>query len=105
DTTWAQPSATTLMRQQAEGVEGGLPFAAGGEQPRLPAGEPGLVAEQEPAHQRDPRVLARDRERLLQVLGLLRIRDAEVVVRRPGLVAVLGDPEVLVPVEAGQQGR
>src|SRR2546423_1811550 len=93
----------SLVRQVGERVEGGLALATRSEQARLPAGDPGLVAEQEPAHQRHSRVLAHHRECLLQVLGLLRVRDAEVVVRRPGLVAVLGDPHVLVAVEPGQQ--
>src|SRR4051795_1668338 len=67
---------------------------------RLPAAERGVVPEQEPREEPDARVRLRDPVRLLEVRRLLRPADAEEVVRRLRLVAVLGDPERLVAVEA-----
>src|SRR6266542_5248226 len=97
--------ATPLVWQAPEGVVRGLLLAGGGEEAGLPAAEAALVAEQEPEHHRDPRVLARDRVRRRQVLGLLDPGNAERPVGRPGLVAVLGDPELLVAVEAAEKLR
>ena len=59
------------------------------------------VVEQEPREEIDTRVRERDLVRLAQVLRLLRPADAEEVVGRAGLVAVLGDPQRLASVEAG----
>src|SRR5689334_22921596 len=69
--------ATVLVWQAAERVVRGLPLARGGEETGLPAAQPRLVAEQEPEHHRDPRVLASDLVRLGQVLGLLGPGDSE----------------------------
>src|SRR6266542_2518782 len=44
--------ATQLVWQAPEGVVRGLPLPAGSEEARLPAGEPALVADQEPEHHR-----------------------------------------------------
>src|SRR5204863_10115775 len=95
--------ATDSVWQAPEGVVGRLVLAGDGHQTGLPAGEAALVTEQEPEHHADARVLAGDRVRLRQVPRLLRPADAEVRVGRPGLVAVLGDPERLVAVELRQQ--
>ena len=76
--------------------------AARGEQARLPplADEDArLVAKQEPEQHVDPRTPLCDPVRLRQVLRLARGGDAEDAVGRIGLVAVLGDPDPLVPVE------
>src|SRR3954447_12580695 len=97
--------ATLLVWQAAERVVRRLLLAADGEEARLPAAQAALVAEQEPEHHRDPRVLARDRIGLGQVLGLLGPGDAERPVGRPGLVAVLRDPELLVAVQLPEQLR
>src|ERR1043166_568448 len=94
-------TATYLVSQSPERVVGRLVLAGHGHQTGLPACEAALVAEQEPHHQADARVLASDRVRLRQVLRLLRPADAEVPIRRPRLVAVLGDPDRLLPVEPG----
>src|SRR6185437_1772650 len=99
------PIATVLVWQEPEGVVCGLLLAGGREQAGLPAAQAALVAEQEPEHHRDPRISACNRVRLRQVLGLLGPRDPERPVRRACLVAVLGNPELLVPVELGQQLR
>src|SRR5207249_11785232 len=95
--------ATDSVWQAPEGVVGRLVLAGDGHETRLPAGETALVAEQEPEHHADARVLAGDRVRLRQVARLVRPADAEMRIRRPGLVAVLGDPERLVAVELRQQ--
>src|SRR5512133_4124259 len=99
------PIATVLVWQAPESVVRRLLLAGRREEAGLPAAEAAFVAEQEPEHHRDPRISACDRVRLRQVLGLLRPRDPERPVRRARLVAVLGDPELLVPVELGQQLR
>src|SRR5215212_772339 len=91
-----------LEGKSLERPERRLPLAAQCQEPRLPAAEGTLVAEQEPEHHVDPRVLARDAVGLAQVGGLLRVRDAEEAVGRSGLVAVLGDPEALLAVEPRQ---
>src|SRR5215210_4415519 len=88
-----------LARKAPEGVERGLPLAAQRQEARLPAAEGALVAEQEPEHHVDPRVLAGDPVRLPEVRRLLRVGDAEEPVGRPCLVAVLGDPHALLAVE------
>src|SRR5215207_3397578 len=95
--------ATYLVWQAPESVVGGLLLAGCSEEAGLPATEAAFVAEQEPEHHRDPRVLAGHRVRLGEVLGLLDPGDPEGLVRRAGLVAVLGDPELLVAVELGQE--
>src|SRR5439155_8411964 len=95
--------ATDSVWQAPERVVGGLVLARNGHQARLPAGEAALVTEQEPEHHADARVLAGDRVRLGQVPRLLRPADAEKRIGRPGLIAVLGDPERLVAVELRQQ--
>src|SRR5919206_969739 len=59
--------ATRLVWQAAEGVEGGLLLPAHREEPGLPAAQAAFVAEQEPEHHRDARVLAGDRVGLRQV--------------------------------------
>src|SRR6187549_3325600 len=100
---WDVGVATVLVWQAAERVVRGLLLPAGGKEAGLPAAQPALVAEQEPEHHRDPRVLAGDRVGLRQVLGLLRPADAERPVGRAGLVAVLGDPELLVAVQLPEQ--
>src|SRR5205823_6840355 len=82
-------------RQAREDVERGLLLAACRQQPGLPAAHLCVVLEQEPEEHVDPWILVRDRVRLAQVGGLLRPRDAERLVLRPRLVAVLADPEVL----------
>src|SRR6478672_13412369 len=92
-----------LVWQAPERVVGGLLLPADGEETRLPAAQPALVAEQEPEHHRDVRVLAGELVRLRQVLRLLDPGDAERPVRRARLVAVLGDPELLVAVELAEQ--
>src|SRR5438046_6526 len=66
----------------------------------LPAAERGVVLQQEPREEADARVRLRDLVRLLEVHRLLRPADAEEGVRRLRLVAVLGDPDRLVAVEA-----
>ena len=91
--------------EQAKNVERRLLLAGAGQQPGLPAAEPRLVAQQEPEHHVDPRVLAGDRVGLLHVRRLLGVRDAEGAVRRVRLVAVLGDPEPLVAPEQRQLVR
>ena len=64
----------------------------------------GSSRHEEPEHHVDPRVLARDRVRLLHVQRLLRPADSEDrLVGRVRLVAVLRDPEVLRPVELRDQ--
>ena len=95
--------AIYLVWQATERVVRGLLLPAVRLEARLPACEPLLVTQEEPRHQADAGVPAGDRERLGEVLRLLRPRDAEVRVGRPGLVAVLGDPELLGPVELRQQ--
>src|SRR5438034_5989632 len=95
--------ATGLVWQSPECEVRRLLLAHGGEEAGLPAAEPALVAKQEPEHHRDPRVRARHLVGLRQVLGLLGPGDAEEPVGRTRLVAVLGDPELLVPVETGQE--
>src|SRR4051794_22121838 len=97
--------ATLLVWQAAERVVRRLLLAADGEEAGLPAAQPPLVAEQEPEHHGDPRVLARDGVGLGQVLGLLDPRDPEAAVGRAGLVAVLRDPELLVAVQLAEQLR
>src|SRR5262249_32695901 len=77
-------TATDLAWTAPEGVVGRLVLARVRHQARLPAGESALVAEQEPEHQPDARVLARDRVGLRQVARLLRPADAEVRIGRPG---------------------
>src|SRR6059058_4198162 len=95
--------ATDSVWQAPEGVVGRLVLAGDGHQTGLPAGQAALVAEQEPEHQADARIPAGDRVRLREVPRLLRPAHAEVRIRRPRLVAVLRDPQLLVAVEAGQQ--
>src|SRR6188472_3126567 len=92
--------ATALVWQAPEGVVGGLLLPAVRLEAGLPACEPLLVTQEEPRHQPDARVPACDRVRLREVLRLLRPRDAELPVGRTRLVAVLRDPERLVPVLA-----
>src|SRR5712691_5443549 len=91
--------------QPLERAEGRLLPAVHCHQPGLPAGERGLVADQKPDHHVDPRILARDRESLCQVLGLQSPGDAELGIGRVGLVAVLGDPELLRAIEPRDLGR
>src|SRR3954463_1528884 len=98
-------SPRVLVWQAAECVVGGLLLPTDGEETGLPTAQPALVAEQEPEHHRDPRVLARDRVGLRQVLRLLDPRDPEAAVGRAGLVAVLRDPELLVAVQLAEQLR
>ena len=95
-------SRLRLAAELLERRERGLLRARRGEQAGLPAvvHEPPLVAEQEPEEHVDARMPLRDPERLRQVLRLLAPRDAEELVRRVRLVAVLGDPDPLVAVEA-----
>src|SRR6188508_3041165 len=97
--------ATCLVWQAAEGVVRGLLLPADREQAGLPAAEAPLVAEQEPEHHRDPRVVARHLVSLGQVLRLPGPRHAEQPVWRTGLVAVLRDPELLVAVVLAEQLR
>src|SRR4051794_41121078 len=59
--------AMALVSQAAERVVGRLVLAGDRHQARLPAREAGFVAEQEPEHHSDARVLAGDRVRLTQV--------------------------------------
>src|SRR3954471_20298819 len=92
--------AMPLVSQAPESVVGGLLLPAVRLEAGLPACEPLLVAQEEPRHQADAWIPARDRVRLREVLRLLRPRDSEVPVGRARLVAVLGDPERLVPVLA-----
>src|ERR1700719_2845234 len=70
-----------------------LPLSRNRLQARLPAAQVRLVAEQEPEHELDARVLAGDRERLREIGRLLRPGDAEERVRRVRLPAVLRDPD------------
>src|SRR5919109_4303650 len=95
--------ATRSVWQAPEGVVSRLLLSGRGEETGLPAAEPALVADQEPEHHRDPRVLARDLVRLRQVLRLLGPAHAEEPVGRPGLVAVLRNAELLVAVEPAQE--
>src|SRR5215217_6117016 len=81
------------LRLPAVRVEAGLPEPNGL-----------LVAEEEPEHHVDARVPARDLEGLLQVSRLLLVGDAEVLVLRRRLIAVLGDPERLPTVEPRELG-
>src|SRR5215510_1544973 len=97
--------ATGLVWQAAEGVVRGLLLPADREQAGLPPAETPLVAEQEPEHHRDPRVLARHLVGLGQVLRLPGPRHAEQPIGRTGLVAVLRDPELLVAVVLAEQLR
>src|SRR5215211_6563131 len=80
-----------LLTHLAERLPGRLPSTGGRVEPRLPAvSDPRLVLDEEPDHHVDPRMRARDRERLRQIARLLHERDAENPVRRIRLVAVLG---------------
>src|SRR5215210_2051837 len=88
------------LTEAAEDVVRRLLATARRHEARLPAREVALVAQQKPDEHLDARVLARDRERLRQVLRLPLQRDAEDAIRRVRLVAVLGDPDRLAPVEA-----
>ena len=99
------PVATVLVWQAPEGVVRRLLLAGRREEAGLPAAEAAFVPEQEPEHHRDPRVLAGDRVRLASGTWPACPGDAERLVRRARLVAVLGDPELLVAVELGQQLR
>src|SRR6476619_1147716 len=78
------PVATCLVWQAPKGVVCRLLDAGRGEEPRLPPTEAAFVAEQEPEHHRDPRVLAGNRVRLAQVLRLLDPGDAKGLIRRTG---------------------
>src|SRR3954451_18861497 len=89
----------TSVGQASERDVGGLALAARGHEAALPASKARLVLELEPEHHVDARLLARDRERLLQVERLLRVRDAERAVRRIRLVRVLGEPDALAAPE------
>src|SRR5437762_2735848 len=86
--------------QVREGVVRRLLLPVHGLETRLPAAEGGVVLEQEPGEEADARVRLRDLVRLPEVRRLLPPADAEEVVRRLRLIAVLGDPERLVAVEA-----
>src|SRR5262245_31022649 len=97
--------ATYLVWQAAEGVVRGLPLPADREEAGLPTAQAAFVAEQEPEHHRDPRVLARHLVRLSQVLRLPGPGHAEQPVGGAGLVAVLRDPELLVAVVLAEQLR
>src|SRR4051812_37839355 len=90
--------AIYLVWQAAERVVGGFLLAAVRLEAGLPARERAFVAQEEPRHQADSRIPARDLVRLREVLGLLLPGDPEVRVGRARLVAVLGDPERLVPI-------
>src|SRR5262245_6026313 len=94
-----------LVWQAPERVVRRLLLARGREEAGLPAAEAPLVAEQEPEHHRDPRVLARELVRLRQVRRLLDPRHAEEPVGRTRLVAVLGDPQLLAAVVVTEQLR
>src|SRR5438477_11900999 len=78
--------ATDSVWQAPEGVVGRLVLAGDGHETRLPAGETALVAQQEPEHHADVRVLAGDRVRLRQVTRLVRPDDAVMRVRQLCLV-------------------
>src|SRR5215207_491374 len=91
-----------LAGKPLEGLERRLPLTAERQQARLPAAEGALIAQEEPQHHVDPRVLAGDPVSLAEIRGLLRVRDAEQAVGRPRLVAVLGDPDALLAVQPRQ---
>src|SRR5438105_2514896 len=91
------------VRQALEGLEGWLLPAGCGHEPRLPAGEARLVAHEEPQHHVDSRISTRDGIRLGKVARLRVPGDAEDPIGRPGLVAVLGDPQVLAAVQVAEQ--
>src|SRR5437764_6402381 len=92
-------------RDPEECVPGRLLLAAHRLEAGLPAAQVRVVLDEEPEHHVDARVLPRDRVSLRQPLRLRRHADAEVPVGRIRLVAVLGDPQVLRPVELGQLGN
>src|SRR5262245_3925606 len=107
-TGWTQCTRAALTLavpgQATEGVEGRLSLSTHGDDARLPSvADPAVVAEEEPDQHVDAWVLADYRNGLRHVLGLLRVRDAEDPVGRLGLVAVLGDPEVLPRIEPREQ--
>ena len=96
----SSPCSTLAARagRARNAFQAGFCLPVDGLEAGLPARRVRLVAHEEPEHHVDARVLARDRIRLRQVLRLLRLRDAERLVGRIRLIAVLGDPEVLRPV-------
>src|SRR4029453_4889891 len=93
-------TGTELSTQRLEGAEARLPLALDADDAGLPAGQPSLVANQEPDEHVDPVRTPRDRDGLVDVARLVCVPDAEEAVRRARLVAVLGDPEALAAVEA-----
>src|SRR5919109_599980 len=95
--------AGVLLGHSPKCGEAGLAPAGDPEETGLPpVPDPRLVPEQEPDHHVDARVAPGNREGQSQVARLLRERDAEEPVRRLRLVAVLRDPEPLVPVQASE---
>src|SRR5436190_6491947 len=98
-------TATGSVWQASESEVRRLALAAGREEAGLPAREPRLVPEQEPEHHRDARVAPGDLVRLRQVTRLLDPAHAEERVGRLRLVAVLGDPELLRPVQPAEELR
>src|SRR5262249_15121132 len=92
---WTATPRPTSVGQARERIERRLALPPPGPEALLPAADVGLVLELEPEHHVDPRVLAGDRERLLQVERLFRVRNAEEPVRRVGLVRVLRQPDRL----------
>src|SRR5262245_12869735 len=90
----------SLFRHAPEGLPARLTAPGGRVEPRLPAvANARLVPDEEPDHHVDARVPPCDPVRLAQPARLLRPRDAEASIGRIRLIPVLGDPEVLRPVE------
>ena len=99
-TTSTSSTGRCSVRQAGEDAEGRLLLPGCGQEAGLPSDrEIRVVAEHEPEHQVDARVLASDRERLAQIARLLRPRDAEEAVGGIRLPAVLGDPDALLAPE------
>src|SRR5919198_6094948 len=92
-----RPVPRLLRERERERPVGGLRDSRDAEQAALPAGELGLVADEEVDQDVDPGREVGAERGAAHVLGLELVGDADVPVGRVRLVAVLGEPDPLRP--------